>query len=73
MKKLFEVATVESNGDALERLMLLRSSIERRIAELEQLEQASEDEEEIARIYDARIYLIIAFENIVLGIKELLG
>ena len=60
-------------GETLERLIALRSSTEQRIAELEQLEQASEDEEETARIYDARIYLIIAFENIVLGIKELLG
>ena len=73
MKKLYEVVTVESKGEALERLIALRSSIERRIADLEQLEQTSEDEEETARIYDARIYLIIAFENIVLGIKELLG
>lgn len=65
--------TESEKGEALERLMALRSSIERRIADLEQLEQASEDEEETARIYDARIYLIIAFENIVLGVKELLG
>ena len=65
--------TESEKNETLERLMALRSSIERRIAELEQLEQSSEDEEETARIYDARIYLIIAFENIVLGIKELLG
>ena len=65
--------TESEKGETLERLMALRSSTEQRIAELEQLEQASEDEEETARIYDARIYLIIAFENIVLGIKELLG
>ena len=65
--------TESEKNETLERLMALRSSIERRIAELEQLGQASEDEEETARIYDARIYLIIAFENIVLGIKELLG
>ena len=65
--------TESEKGEALERLMALRSSIERRIVDLEQLEQASENEEETARIYDARIYLIIAFENIVLGIKELLG
>ena len=65
--------TESGKGEALERLIALRSSIEKRIADLEQLEQASEDEEETARIYDARIYLIIAFENIVLGIKELLG
>lgn len=65
--------TESEKGETLERLIALRSSIERRIAELEQVEQASEDEEETARIYDARIYLIIAFENIVLGIKELLG
>ena len=65
--------TESEKGEALERLIALRSSIERRIADLEQLEQASEDEEETAKIYDARIYLIIAFENIVLGIKELLG
>lgn len=65
--------TESEKGETLERLMALRSSIEKRIAELERLEQASEDEEETARIYDARIYLIIAFENIVLGIKELLG
>ena len=65
--------TESEKNEALERLMALRSSIEKRIAELERLEQASKDEEETARIYDARIYLIIAFENIVLGIKELLG
>ena len=65
--------TEPERDEALERLIALRSSIEKRIADLEQLEQASEDEEETARIYDARIYLIIAFENIVLGIKELLG
>ena len=65
--------TESEKGETLERLMALRSSTEQRIADLEQLEQASEDEEETARIYDARIYLIIAFENIVLGIKELLG
>ena len=65
--------TESEKNEALERLIALRSSIERRIAELEQLEQSSKDEEETARIYDARIYLIIAFENIVLGIKELLG
>ena len=65
--------TESEKGETLERLMALRSSTEQRIAELEQLEQASEDEEEKARIYDARVYLIIAFENIVLGIKELLG
>ena len=65
--------TESEKNEALERLIALRSSIERRIADLEQLEQASEDEEETARIYDARIYLIIAFENIVLGIKEILG
>lgn len=65
--------TESGKGEALERLMELRSSIEKRIAELERLEQASEDEEETARLYDTRMYLIIAFENIVLGIKELLG
>ena len=65
--------TESEKGEALERLIALRSSTEQRIADLERLEQASEDEEETARIYDARIYLIIAFENIVLGIKELLG
>ena len=65
--------TESGKGEALERLMALRSSIEKRIADLEQLEQTSKDEEETARIYDARIYLIIAFENIVLGIKEILG
>lgn len=65
--------TESGKNETLERLMLLRSGIERRIADLEQLEQASKDEEETARIYDARIYLIIAFENIVLGIKEILG
>ena len=31
-------------NETLERLMALRSSIEKRIAELERLEQASEDE-----------------------------
>ena len=65
--------TESGKGETLERLMTLRSSIEKRIAELEKLEKASEDEEETARIYDSRMYLIIAFENIVLGIKELLG
>ena len=65
--------TESEKGEALERLIALRSSIEKRIADLEQLEQVSEDEEETARLYDARIYLIIAFENIVLGIKEILG
>lgn len=65
--------TESGKNETLESLMTLRSSIEKRIAELEKLEQASEDEEETARIYDARIYLIIAFEDIVLGIKELLS
>ena len=65
--------TESEKGETLERLMALRSSTEQRIAELEQLEQASEDEGETARIYDTRMYLIIAFENIVLGIKEILG
>ena len=65
--------TESGKNETLERLMTLRSCIEQRIADLERLEQASEDEEETARIYDSRMYLIIAFENIVLGIKELLG
>ena len=65
--------TESGKNETLDRLMELRSSIERRIAELERLEQASEDEEETARIYNSRMYLIIAFENIVLGIKEILG
>ena len=65
--------TESEKNETLERLMALRSDIERRIAELEQLEQTSKDEEETARIYDSRMYLIIAFENIVLGIKEILG
>ena len=65
--------TESGKGETLERLMTLRSSIEKRIAELEKLEKASEDEEETARLYDSRMYLIIAFENIVLGIKEILG
>ena len=65
--------TESGKNEILSRLMALRSSAEQRIAELEKLEQASEDEEEAARIYDARMYLIIAFENIVLGIKEILG
>lgn len=65
--------TESEKNEILSRLMALRSSTEQRIAELEKLEQASEDEEERARIYDTRMYLIIAFENIVLGIKELLG
>ena len=65
--------TESGKNEILSRLMALRSSTEQRIAELEKLEQASEDEEETARIYDSRMYLIIAFENIVLGIKELLG
>ena len=64
--------TESEKNETLERLMALRSSTEKRIAELERLEKASKDEEEIARIYDSRMYLIIAFENIVLGIKELL-
>lgn len=65
--------TESEKNETLERLMTLRSSTEQRIAELERLEKASKDEEEIARLYDTRMYLIIAFENIVLGIKELLG
>lgn len=65
--------TESGKNETLERLIELRSSLERRIADLERLEQTSEDEEETARIYDSRMYLIIAFENIVLGIKELLG
>ena len=65
--------TESEKNEILSRLMALRSSTEQRIAELEQLEKASEDEEETARIYDSRMYLIIAFENIVLGIKEILG
>ena len=64
--------TESEKNETLERLMTLRSSIEERIAELERLEKASKDEEEIAKIYDSRMYLTIAFENIVLGIKELL-
>ena len=64
--------TESGKNETLERLMALRSSTEQRIAELEQLEKASEDEEEAARLYDTRMYLIIAFENIVLGISELL-
>ena len=64
--------TESEKNETLDRLMTLRSSIEKRIAELEQLEKSSEDEEETARIYDTRMYLIIAFENIVLGIKEIL-
>ena len=65
--------TESGKNKALESLMTLRSSIEKRIAELEKLEKASEDEDETARLYDTRMYLIIAFENIVLSIKELLG
>lgn len=65
--------TESGKNETLERLIELRSSLERRIADLERLEQTSEDEEETARIYDSRMYLIIAFENIVLGIKEILG
>lgn len=65
--------TESEKTETLERLMTLRSDIERRIAELERLEKASEDEEETARLYNTRMYLIIAFENIVLGIKEILG
>lgn len=65
--------TESGKNETLERLMTLRSSVEQRIAELERLEKASKDEEETARLYDTRMYLIIAFENIVLGIKELLG
>ena len=65
--------TESEKNEILSRLMALRSSTEERIAELEKLEKASEDEEEAARLYDTRMYLIIAFENIVLGIKELLG
>ena len=64
--------TESVKNETLERLMALRSSIEKRIAELERLEKASKDEEEKARLYDTRMYLIIAFENIVLGIKEIL-
>lgn len=65
--------TESGKNETLERLMALRSSIEKRIAELERLEKASKDEEETARLYDTRMYLIIAFENIVLGIKGILG
>ena len=65
--------TESEKNEILSRLMALRSSTEERIAELEKLEKASEDEEEAARLYDTRMYLIIAFENIVLCIKELLG
>lgn len=65
--------TESEKNETLERLMALRSSTEQRIAELERLEKASKDEEETARLYDTRMYLIIAFENIVLGIKEILG
>ena len=65
--------TESGKNETLERLMTLRSSTEERIAELEKLEKASKDEGETARIYDTRMYLIIAFENIVLGIKEILG
>ena len=65
--------TESGKNETLERLMTLRSSTEQRIADLERLEQASEDEEEAARLYDTRMYLIIAFENIVLAIKEILG
>ena len=65
--------TESGKNETLERLIELRSSLERRIADLERLEQTSEDEEETARIYDTRMYLIIAFENIVLAIKEILG
>ena len=65
--------TESGKNETLERLMALRSSAEQRIADLERLEQASEDEEETARLYDIRMYLTIAFENIVLGIQELLG
>lgn len=68
-----DMITESGKNETLERLIALRSSIERRIADLEQLEQTSEDEEGTARIYDSRMYLIIAFENIVLGIKGLLG
>ena len=64
--------TESEKNETLERLMTLRSSTEQRIAELERLEKASKDEEETARIYDTRMYLIIAFENIVLGIKGIL-
>lgn len=65
--------TESEKNETLERLMTLRSRAEQQIADLERLEQTSEDEEERARIYDSRMYLIIAFENIVLGIKEILG
>lgn len=65
--------TESGKNETLERLMELRSSAEQRIAELEKLEKASKDEEEAARLYDTRMYLMIAFENIVLGIKEILG
>lgn len=65
--------TESGKNETLERLMTLRSRAEQQIAELERLEKASKDEEETARLYDSRMYLIIAFENIVLGIKEILG
>ena len=65
--------TEAEKNEILSRLMALRSSTEQRIADLERLYQTSEDEDEQFRADEARVYLIIAFENIVLGIKELLG
>ena len=65
--------TESEKNEILSRLMELRSSTEQRIADLERLYQMSEDEDEKFNADEARVYLIIAFENIVLGIKELLG
>ena len=65
--------TESEKNETLERLMALRSSTEQRIADLERLYQMSEDEDEKFQADEARVYLIIASENIVLGIKELLG
>ena len=65
--------TESEKNEILSRLMALRSSTEQRIADLERLYQMSEDEDEKFQADEARVYLIIASENIVLGIKELLG
>ena len=67
------MTTESEKNEILSRLMALRSSTEQRIADLERLYQMSEDEDEKFQADEARVYLIIASENIVLGIKELLG
>lgn len=65
--------TESEKNEILSRLMALRSNTEQRIADLEWLYQTSDDEDEKYYAEEARVYLLIAFENIVASIKELLG